>query len=139
MRKVLLLFLIAVTPSFLVACATASTVRNAPLGAGTSKDFAAPYAVVKAAALEAVQRLNVDNQGGDETEERFQIRFSKHISAFSWGEVGVVNVVRLDSQKTRVFVNSEKRSQMQITGTTEKRFAEQIFANITQALPRLEP
>ena len=56
-----------------------------------------------------------------------------------WGEVGAVNVIRVDDQTTRVYVNSEKRSQMQITGTSERQFAEQIFANITESVARLQP
>ena len=89
--------------------------------------------------LEAVERLNVDIQGSDETPERFQIRFSKPISAFSWGEVGTVNVIRRDEQQTRIYVNSEKRDRIQVTGTSERQFAEQIFANITESLARLQP
>lgn len=120
-------------------CATVDTVREAPVTAGRSQDFAAPYDVVRAAALEAVERLNVDVQGADETPERFQIRFSKPISPLSWGEVGVVNVVRIGERATRVYVNTEKRDQVQITGTSERQFAEQIFANIEESLARLQP
>jgi hypothetical protein len=107
--------------------------------AGRSQDFAAPYDVVRAAALEAVQRLNVEIQGSDENAERFQIRFSKPINAFSWGEVGVVNIVRVDAQTTRVYVHTEKRDQIQLTGTSERQFADLIFTNVTQSLPRLQP
>jgi hypothetical protein len=49
----------------------------------------------------------------------------------------VVNVVRVDDQSTRVIVNTSKRSRMQITGTSEENFAEQIFSNITESLGRL--
>jgi hypothetical protein len=140
MRSFWIAVSLALSPVLAVAgCATSSTVQGAPLTQGASHDFDAPYDVVKAAALEAVGRLNINIQGSDETAERFQIRFSKPISAFSWGEVGVVNVVRVDDQHTRVFVNSEKRDQMQLTGTSERQFAEQIFANITESLARLQP
>ena len=120
-------------------CATTNTVRDAPVEEGQSQDFSAPYDVVKAAALEAVQRLNVDIQGSDETGERFQIRFSKPISAFSWGEVGVVNVVRVDPGMTRVHVNTSKRDLVQVTGTTERTFAEHVFSNIGEALKEIQP
>ena len=122
----------------LSACATTATVANAPVTSGVTQDYSASYDVVKAAALESVQRLNVDVQGSDETSERFQIRFSKSISAFSWGEVGVVNVVRVDDHTTRVYVHTSKRDQMQLTGTSERQFATQIFANITESLSRLQ-
>ena len=140
MRDVLLtLTLVCCVPLASAGCATTDTVRNAPIVAGRSQDFAAPYDVVTAAALEAVQRLNVEIQGSDESAERFQIRFSKPISAFSWGEVGVVNVVRVDALTTAVYVHTEKRDQIQLTGTSERRFADLIFANITQSLPRVQP
>jgi len=127
------------SPLTLSACATTQTVASAPVTSGLTQDYSAPYDVVKAAALESVQRLNVDIQGSDETDERFQIRFSKAISAFSWGEVGVVNVVRVDDHSTRVYVHTSKRDQIQLTGTSERQFATQIFANITQSLARLQP
>jgi hypothetical protein len=114
-------------------------VRNASIEEGQSHEFSAPYDVVKAAALEAVQRLNVDIQGSDETDKRFQIRFSKPISAFSWGEVGVVNVVRVDRGMTTVHVNTSKRDLVQVTGTTERTFAEHIFGNIAEALEEIQP
>lgn len=139
MRKLLVVIALMAAPAALSGCATSATVAAAPLTAGVSQDFAAPFEVAKAAALEAVERLNVDIQGSDETPERFQIRFSKPISAFSWGEVGTVNVIRRDEQQTRIYVNSEKRDRIQVTGTSERQFAEQIFANITESLARLQP
>lgn len=122
----------------LSACATTETVANAPITSGLTQDYSAPYDVVKAAAIESVQRLNVNIQGSDETVERFQIRFSKPISAFSWGEVGVVNVVRVDDHTARVYVHTTKRDQVQITGTSQRQFATQIFTNITESLSRLQ-
>src|SRR5512143_38699 len=104
MRDLVLALAFACSVSGLITgCATTDTVRNAPITQGLSQDFAAPYEAVKAAAVEAVQRLNVNVQGSDETPQRFQIRFSKPISAFSWGEVGVVNVLAVDARTTRVY------------------------------------
>jgi hypothetical protein len=140
MRSLLIALALTIgSPVLISGCATSSTVSASAVTEGQSQDFAASYDVVKAAAVEAVQRMNVDVQGSDETSERFQIRFSKPISAFSWGEVGAVNVVRIDDQNTRVYVNTEKRSQAQITGTSERQFAEEIFANIRESLARLQP
>jgi|SRR6185369_7470876 len=137
-RAVLATLALMCSAASLSSCATTETVANAPVTSGVTQDYSAPYDVVKAAALESVQRLNVDIQGSDETSERFQIRFSKAISAFSWGEVGVVNVVRVDDHTTRVYVHTYKRDQMQITGTSERQFANQIFANITESIARLQ-
>lgn len=128
---------LALTPLGLSSCATGDTVASAPITAGEMREFSAPYEQVTAAALEAVERLNVDVQGSDENAQRFQIRFSKPVSAFSWGEVGVVNIIRA-GDGARVYVNSEKRHQGQISGTSERRFAEEIFANIDESLARLQ-
>ncbi|MBC7767390.1 MAG: hypothetical protein H7124_01245 [Phycisphaerales bacterium] len=130
---------LAVAPAVLAACATSATVSDAPVALGTMREFAAPYSEVSAAALEAVERLNVDVQGSDETPERFQVRFSKPISGFSWGEVGVVNVVRVDEQRTRVYVNTARRHQGQVSGTSERQFSEQIFTNVSESIARLQP
>jgi len=138
-RAVLAAFALTCSATSLSSCATTETVANAPVTSGVTQDYSASYDVVKAAALESVQRLNVNIQGSDETDERFQIRFSKAISAFSWGEVGVVNVVRVDDHTARVYVHTTKRDQVQITGTSERQFATQIFANITESLARLQP
>ncbi len=127
------------SPLLVTSCATSATVRAADVSAGQSQDFTGSYDLVRAAALQAVERMNVDVQGSDETPERFQIRFSKPVSAFSWGEVGVVNVVRVNETTTRVFVNSERRHQLQVTGTSEQQFANEIFGNITEALAQLQP
>jgi hypothetical protein len=137
-RAVLAALALTCSAVSLSGCATTDTVANAPLTSGLTQDYSASYDVVKAAALESVQRLNVDIQGSDETAERFQIRFSKAISAFSWGEVGVVNVVRVDDHTARVYVHTSKRDQAQITGTSERQFASQIFANITESIARLQ-
>lgn len=139
MRKLLIAVALVLAPVLVSGCATSSTVSGADVTAGESQEFASSYDLVKAAALQAIERMNVDIQGSDETPERFQIRFSKPVSAFSWGEVGVVNVVRVNDTTTRVYVNSEKRHQMQVTGTSERQFAEQIFANINESLARLQP
>ena len=77
MARALVLSIVLVAGVSLSACATSATVREAPVTQGQSQDFPASYEVVTAAALEAVERLNVDVQGSDETAERFQIRFSK--------------------------------------------------------------
>ena len=120
-------------------CASVQTVASAPITEGVSTVYAAPYAVVSAAAVESIEGLHLVVEGVDETPRRLQIRFSKPVSALSWGEVGVVNVVRADDAHTRVFVNTEKRDQMQMTGTSEWQFARHIFASISGSLQRAHP
>jgi hypothetical protein len=85
MRSFMLAILVALAPAALAGCATSATVQAEGVEAGTPQVFPSSYDVVKAAALESVERMNVNVQGTDETPERFQIRFTKSISAFSWG------------------------------------------------------
>ncbi len=136
MRKTLLALALACSvPVLLSGCATSASVASAPISAGRTQSFDAPYDAVKRAAVDAVRGLRLDVQNTDETPERFQIQFTKSVSAFSWGEVGVVNVVRGDNASTTVvYVHTQKRDQLQVTGTSERQFAEQIFARITASL-----
>ncbi|WP_143333922.1 hypothetical protein [Chromohalobacter japonicus] len=72
------------------------------------------------------------------TEEKgnvYTIGFSKPLSGFSWGEVGLVRVIDMDPN-TRVSVLSEKRAKFQLTGTDEDEFAKSIFEGIDYALDR---
>jgi hypothetical protein len=117
----------------LTGCASSSDIRNAPIDAGISKDFAAPYSQTKRLALESVQGLNVDVNSAKDSGNVFSIVFSKPMSAFSWGEVGRIVVLDTDPQ-SRVTVFSEKRVKTQITGTDNQEFAQTIFDGIDHAL-----
>jgi hypothetical protein len=132
--------LVAVVFAFavpLAACATSQSVQTEGASGGVTKAFPAKYAAVKAAALESVQKLNVKVQKTSEDDKGFHITFSKPISAFSWGEVGQVDVVKsADDAATDVVVNTSKRLKTQVTGTSQKQFAEQIFADVTANLAR---
>lgn len=119
----------------LAGCASSSDVRNAPLNAGVSKEFPAPYEQTKRLALESVQGLNVDVKSANESGKLYTIEFAKPMTAFSWGEVGRVTVMDLDPN-TRVSVLSEKRSKYQLTGTNEDEFAEAVFDGIQSSLDR---
>jgi len=121
--------------ALLSGCATSSDVMNAPLTAGVSKDFKAPYETTKRLALESVQGLNVDVKSTQETDDVYTIIFAKSMSAFSWGEVGRVNVMDL-SPKSRVSVITEKRAKYQLTGTDQGDFAQAVFDGIEHALDR---
>ena len=116
-------------------CATSSDVRNAPLTAGVSQDFSAPYEQIKRLALESVQGLNVDVKSANESGSVYTIEFAKPMSAFSWGEIGRVTVLELEPG-SRVTVLSEKRSKYQLTGTNEDEFAAAVFDGIEHALDR---
>lgn len=127
--------LVGIAALMLTGCATSSSVKEAPLSAGLSRDYEAPYSQVKRLALESVQGLNVDVGSTVEDGSVYTIEFSKSMSAFSWGEVGLVRVIDMDPD-TRVSVLSEKRAKFQLTGTDEGEFAKSIFEGIDHALDR---
>jgi hypothetical protein len=120
----------------LSACATGAGVDKRPLNSGTSRDYQAPAAKVSAAAKAALATLPVSV-----TRERVEAgstvyNFVKSVTAFSWGEVGRVVVTPKGETAASVFVDTEKRSHMQITGTSEAQFSAKIFDGITAELAR---
>jgi hypothetical protein len=58
------------------------------------------------------------------------------MSALNWGEVGVVNVIRVDEESTRVVVNKARRTMVHITGRSERQLADRLFASIAEYLGR---
>ncbi|UTW12816.1 hypothetical protein [Marinobacterium rhizophilum] len=117
----------------LTGCASSSNIINAPIDAGISRNFNAPYSQTKRLALESVQGLNVDINSTKDSGGAFSVVFSKPMSAFSWGEVGRIIVLDIAPQ-SRVTVFSEKRVKTQITGTDNDQFAQSIFEGIDHAL-----
>lgn len=121
--------------ALLGACATAATLATRPLDSGTSMEFAAPAPqlaeVTKKALVGLSLPITTAVQNGDST----VITFEKGMTAFSWGEVGRVVVTPVSDTTSRVFIDTEKRSQMQLTGTSEADFARDIFAAIKMRLP----
>lgn len=103
-----------------------------------TQTFAAPRAeVVKAAEL-TIGLLGLGITETRVSDPTTQIFFTKAISAFSWGEVGRIDVTGLTTTGTSgssvVAITSAKRSTLQITGTSEKEFAQQIFSGISMRL-----
>lgn len=111
----------------LVSCANINTVKSAPKDTGIYENFTEDYELVKAAVLASMQSLNINIKETNETDEGFVITFTKAISAFSWGEVGRVIVAKREYGASKVFIHSQKRSKLQITGTEEREFAYSIF------------
>ena len=120
--------------SLLAACATEKTIELRPIDEGISQTFSAPYRQVVTATEQAVSRLAVDVRRIREFGRATTLEFSKPSSAWSSGEVGRVAVLRSADDQTMVVVTAEKRSQVQITGTSEAQFARLIFAGIADSL-----
>lgn len=120
----------------LAACADTGTVRDAPVTAGVERSFNARYDAVTAATLDSIRSLNVNITSSEEKPEGLVVLVAKPAHAFSWGEVGRVTVVKTAAAPTPVKVYWEKRSRMQITGTGQTEFSDQLFAGIQAGLDR---
>lgn len=120
---------------FLVSCSSINTVMNAPKNSGVSRFFTEDHELVKSATLASMKNLNINIKETDQTPDGFIITFTKSTSAFSWGEVGRVLIVK-NHDSSQVFVHSQKRSKYQITGTSEQDFANNIFRGISQVLKK---
>jgi hypothetical protein len=134
--RILRLLAAAFLLSGLVACATAETVRDAPVSAGVSDRFAAPYDRTVAATLATLRALNVNITGSNEDQDGTKIQVTKSMNLFSWGEVGRIIVERptpgISTVGVRVYW--EKRSTVQLTGTTQGDFSEELFKGIRTRL-----
>jgi hypothetical protein len=116
------------------ACATSESVQNARVDAGVVEAFDAPYDRVAAATLETIRGLGVNITSTEQEAGGLRVMVSKPATAFSWGEVGRIMVERAPEPPTPVRVLWEKRSQMQITGTGQAEFSQNLFAGIRQRL-----
>lgn len=134
--KSLKLISVLIFTLFLVSCANMNTVTNAPTNAGVSQVFNEDHELVKAAVLASMQNLNINIKETNETSDGFIITFTKAVSAFSWGEIGRVLVVKDENNNSKVFVHSEKRSKYQITGADSQDFANGIFSGVREILNR---
>ena len=117
------------------ACATAATLVSRPLDSGTSMEFTVPAPQLAEVTKKALVGLNLPITSATPNGPSTVINFEKSMTAFSWGEVGRVVVTPVSDTSSRVFVDTEKRSQMQITGTSEAEFARDIFDAIKMRLP----
>jgi hypothetical protein len=128
-------YMLASAAAFVVAgCANMSAVSNAPLGSGISSSFNSSYDHTNAATLKALSSLNINITSSKEDATGTIYLVSKPMSAFSYGEVGRVYVKKSGSPPILVFVNWEKRDQLQITGTDSTEFSQELFARIYQDL-----
>lgn len=127
---------IAMMVTLLSACTTAEVVREAPANAGVVQSFDASYDRVAAATLDALNKFNLPVTELEGKPDGLIIQLAKPQTAFSWGEVGRVIVEHRAALPTPVRVYWEKRSQMQITGTSQRAFATEFYGEINRQLGR---
>jgi hypothetical protein len=95
--------------------------------------------VVKATEI-AITKLGYELKETRVAEPTTQILFSKPMSGFNLGMVGRIDVTGLNSTGTSgssvVSIGAEKRYRLQITGMSQKDFANKIFSGIEANLPK---
>jgi len=119
---------------FLLGCASMKTMESQDISSAPSHVYRGNVETVAAATANVIQGLGYNVEKVAPTANGQSVYFSKSLSAFSWGEVGRVDVLSEDATSSRVVVGSEKRYQLQFTGTTQNEFAEQIFGGLNRTL-----
>jgi hypothetical protein len=130
-----LLFSICLMTVFGLSCASVSTVKNAPLHVGKNQAFPADFDTIVEAASQAMVEAGLEIDSRDEIDkDTYMIVGKKSSSAFSWGELVRVVVVRKESAETEVRVHSKRRVAANITAKGD--YSDQIFAGIEYRLKK---
>ena len=116
---------------FIAGCSTQSGIAGK---SGLARTFNATYADTKAATRYSVETLNVKIARIEDAGSAYTIWFSKPMSAWSWGEQGLVTVSPLAGESTKVEVRSAKNYKLQVSGTGQEKFAGAIFEGIEKGL-----
>lgn len=119
---------------FMLGCASMKTMESQDLSSAPSHVYKGDVETVAAATANVIQGLGYNVEKVAPIANGQSVYFSKSLSAFSWGEVGRVDVLSENATSSRVIVGSEKRYQLQLTGTNQNEFAEQIFDGLNKAL-----
>jgi hypothetical protein len=118
---------------FLPACATVGGIQNAPLTAGVSRTFEKDFDATVKAARESVVEAGLQIESVREVDENtFFIIGKKGTSAFSWGELVRVAVVREAESRTRVSVHTQRRVATNVTARGD--YSEPILSNLALKL-----
>ncbi len=137
MRYMIILATALVASVSLQACTSVSSLQGRDMATtAPSQIFEAAKPAVETAVVSSIENLGYNLKEVKKAEPTTQIYFSKSMSAFSWGEVGRVDVTRVGDTHTVLTLDSETRYKLQITGTSEKDFAKQIFAEVRKSLQK---
>lgn len=135
MKKIIFIL----TAGFMLAlggCASQSTLEKRTMdeSAYPSQTYSASSKKVVEATVQAINTLGYSLKNVTEKNDITEVYFSKPMSAFSWGEVGRIDIRSLGETQTKVILSTEKRYQVQITGTKQSEFAQQIFSSLAAQL-----
>jgi len=113
----------------LAACASPTSVQNAPLHAGVGRTYQAAFERTANAAREAVVETGLQIESASQVDATTWLIVSKKgTSAFSWGEVVRVVVIRDSPTETTVRVHSARRISPNITAKGD--YANSILSNV---------
>ena len=115
----------------LAACASASTVKQQSIDAGTARVFQAPYEQTKAAVLASLAQLKFTPVEREERPDGHSILIGRPPHGFSWGEVGRIFIEKSADKPTTVRVVYEKRITFQFAHSNFPRY---IFTRMDQIL-----
>ena len=125
--------LLLLTVLFLPACATVGGIQNAPLTAGVTRTFDAGFDNTVKAARESVVEAGLQIESVREVDANtFFIIGKKGTSAFSWGELVRVAVMREGENRTRVAVHTQRRVATNVTARGD--YSEPILSNLARKL-----
>jgi hypothetical protein len=118
-----------VVASLGLACSTQSGVQNAPLQAGIGRTYDASFdktmGVAREAAIEAGLRFESATEMDPNT---YLIMFKAPTSAWSWGEIVRVAVIRASDTQTTVRIYSKRKSAVNIAAKGD--YSNTILSNI---------
>lgn len=132
------LFTVAAVAStmFLQGCAGVSSMESEDMASAPNHMFTASKVQVIDATKSSIETLGYNFKNMKDADPTTEIYFSKPMSAFSWGEVGRIDVRSVGDASTMVSIASEKRYQVQITGTSQDEFSRKLFTEIQKELSK---
>jgi len=117
----------------LQACASASSIRSAPLTAGVTRTFGADQQLMRRLVRIAVIEVGLQLENVEEIDERtWTIIATKPASTFSYGEIVRVAVIAETAGRTRVLVHTKRRLATNVTAKGD--YSAAVFASIASKL-----
>ena len=115
------------------SCASVSSIQNAPLHSGSSREFKAEFDKVLRAARESVTDAGLlIEYASDMGDMRWMIIGKKGTSFYSSGEIVRVIVEQMSDHSTRVWVYTKKRVATQVAAKGD--YSNSIFSGISLRL-----
>ena len=120
---------VSLTLGLATACSSQGSVQNAPLHAGVARTFEADYNKTLGAAREAAVEAGLKIESATQVDPNtYMIMCKAGTSAFSWGEIVRLVVVKENDASTTVRVYSKRKSAVNIAAKGD--YSNTILSNI---------